>query len=81
MMMVITAVQFDRAKERLHTEGTAPIALLHRTRRLLVWKKLRIAEELLEQSASIPVQGGSQFLFQPLRVTAKTLLATQPLAR
>ena len=61
-------------------KGTPGIAFLQSARRLLVRKKLWIAKELLKQSTSIPVQGRPEFFFQPLRATAQTLLAPQPLA-
>ena len=79
-MVVIAAVQFDRAKERLHGERTPGIAFLQGTRRLLVGKKLRVGQEPREQAAGVPMQGGPEPFLQPLRASAQTLLADQPRA-
>ena len=79
--MVIAAAQFHRAKKSLHQPRTLGITLLERARGFLVGEKLRVAEEPLEETASIPVEGRPQLFFEPLRAMAQTLFAREALAR
>jgi hypothetical protein len=80
-MMVIAAPQLHAPKERLKVKQTPDIALFHGPSRFCVREKLRVAKELLQETAGISMQSRPQPFFQPLRAGAQTLLAGETLAR